>query len=63
MAQQSEITSYVDSIHNGVIAELRPIVAIKLSDTELLAMSDELVEFFQALGEDNDSEGTGNDTP
>lgn len=35
--------------------ELRSIVGAGLSDNELARMGDELIEFFEALGEENDT--------
>lgn len=61
MAAQSGTESYADLMVSETAKELRSIVGVGLSDDELTHMGDELIEFFEALGEENDApeEGPG----
>lgn len=54
MATQSGTESYADLVVSETAQELRSIVGTGLSDDELARMGDELIEFFEALGEEND---------
>lgn len=54
MAAQSGTESYADLVVSETAKELRSIVGVGLSDNELARMGDELIEFFEALGEEND---------
>ena len=55
MAAQSGTESYADLMVSETAKELRSIVGAELSDDELARMGDELIEFFEALGEQNDA--------
>jgi hypothetical protein len=55
MATQSGTESYADLMVSETAKELRSIVGAGLSDNELARMGDELIEFFEALGEENDT--------
>lgn len=52
---QPSIETYADITNDTGTESLRSIVAIELSDTELHTMSNELIEFFRALGELNEA--------
>lgn len=54
MAAQSDTESYADLMVSETAKELRSIVGAELSDDELAHMGDELIEFFEALGQEND---------
>lgn len=62
MAITTQLNSktYADIASNAAIESLQAVVSLELSDDELLAMSSELIEFFEAFGEVNDEpEGHG----